>query len=225
MRLTRPQGTVIHAPKVLHRIDTNQRPAFQSSKAQVCGYDTPVVSELKNEVRPEVLRAATNHSLLFVPLDFAIGLFLIFGLDSTFTSPPSLPWWLGGLLLGAGFAAAGTGAFRGLLLLGARPFSPAVVVITEEGMECDLPARSYRGKVESARHVIIPWDSIQTITPPGLVHYGSLRYKPTTPIRTRGGSPRRYTYLVLTGDNCRIAQESWSKWRQLQTSDVPLSRT
>ena len=210
---------------VLHRRDTNQLSAHQSGKAQIHGPDTPPVSELKNDVRPEVLRAANNLVLFFLPLDFALGLFMMFNLGIAFTFPPPLTWWLAGLLLGAGFAAAGAGTFRGILPLGARPFSPAVVVFTEEGMECDLPVLSYRGKVESARHVTIPWDSLLKITPPGLVHYSSLRYQPTTPIRTRGGPPRRYTYLVLTGDNCRIAQESWSKWRQLQTSDVPLSRT
>ena len=183
------------------------------------------MSELKNDVRPEVLRAANNLVLWFLLLDFAFGLFLMFNLGLVFTFPPPLSWWLAGLLLGGGFAAAGAGIFRGILPLGARSLSPAVVVITEEGVECNLPVLSYRGKVESVRRVAVPWDSIQKITPPAFLRYGSLTYEPTTPIRTRSGQSLRFTNLVLTGDNCRIAQESLSKWRQRQTSDVPSSQT
>lgn len=181
--------------------------------------------ELKNDVRPEVMRAANNLVLSFLPIDFALGLFFMFNLGEALAFPQLLPWWLAGLLLGGGFAAAGTATFRGILPLGARPYSPATVTITEEGMECDLPVLSYRGKVESTKRVVILWGTVQKITPPGFVHYGSLTYKPTTPVRTRSGQPLQFTYLVLTGDNSRTAQESWSIWRQRQTSGVPLSTT
>lgn len=165
---------------------------------------------------PEVLRAANNLVLLFLPLDFALGVFFMYNLGVVFPFPPYLSWWLAGLLLGAGFGAAGMGTFRGILPLGARPFSPALVMVTEEGMECELPPLPYRGRTEPTRHVTIPWSGVQKVTPPGFVRYGSLTYESPTPIRTRSGQPLRFTYLALTGDNCRIAQENWSKWKQSQ---------
>lgn len=191
----------------------------------MCGFDTPVVSELKNEVRPEVLRAANSLVLLFLPIDFALGLFFMFNLGEVLAFPQFLPWWGAGLLLGGGFAASGTVTFRGILPLGARPYSPAAVIINEEGIECDLPPLPYRGKAEPARHVAIPWSRVQTVILPGFVRYGSLKYESATPIRTLSGQPLRFTYLALTGDNCRIAQESWSMWRQRKNADVPLSST
>ncbi len=201
--------------KVLGR-PAPSRPAHQSGKTQIRGPVALPVSELKNDVRPEVLHAANNLVLLFLPLDFGFGLFFMFNLGVVFAFPPYLPWWLAGMLLGAGFAATGVGTFRGILPLGARPYSPAVLIISEEGMECDLPPVPYRGKNEPTRHVTIPWSGVQKVTPPGFVRYGSLTYESPTPIRTRSGQLLRFTYLALTSDNYRIVQESWSKWKHRQ---------
>jgi len=173
------------------------------------------MTRIENDTASDARRRALNLGLVTLPVDLVVAIvvsWVVLSADLSQAIGTTIPWWALGPGLGLLLWATGFGMFLSITRSTGANSSPRSIDLSGDGIVAFLPP-PLGSKSQTPRELSIPWETVETVSSPGFMRPGIVRYhRGSGPTTTLGGTPQGEV-LFVSAPTARQIEQAWQTWK------------